>query len=1060
MRGERQRESDTPACPASASLWRGRPRRVLAALAVLILPLTAILVPFVNATPAFASAALSPITSPQTYNYSLPFQTATPQNMWGPGNQIISNASYSVFDKSWNASGGFNAIGCFLGACFGASLNVSTNGQISLTVGVTGASPGGVSANYPVNASVTVNPPVKRTDTIDTSWSLGSGANLSTTFATIGHPYLTPYFDANFSIGGQVCIFHCWGGSYSPSIGPLTATLTLPTIPATLGIPIPGLSEYGITGHLYPFTDVATTSSVTGNVLGASTGTASLPSVSGNPTNGDIFNLNINIAQTILFILETIATDGAAAEYSADTTEIQVATDNQGETSDTQIPALSGSYGPISYTLLFVGVQFGVFISQNFSFDPQPTITLAMPTGVAYTVTDSAGTTVDSGTTTGSAPSLTFPLGDTLSVTCPDNLAELAMTPEFALANPSGQTTDFTNNTSFVFPIRGSLQALQVSADGSSIGPLISLSTPTARPSVQLTSGTSGSLPEYWTLGDISPFTESALTVPFDTTPPVTTPTLSGTLGANGWYISPVTLTLTPTDPDGYNLASTSYSTDGGLTWTTVPYSSSAILPTGVSETLSPPSTSVTFPDDGVYSVEYYSTDSAGVSAPPKTIDFKKNEAAPQITLSGVVNGGTYLNTATPVITPQSLPPVGDTPPTGTTTGTSGINPPPVITLNGNSYTSGTPITTPGTYTLKATSTDKAGVSQSISVTFSVVNSTELVYTGPASAPYNTPTTVSATILDTDPALSSPQPIGSLPVNFALSDNPSCSATSAASGSSLGSAACSITPSSVAGGQDLTMSFAGNSLYTASSLIQPFAVTPGAPVDVTLAPTTTTITSSDTQPYAGSASVATVSASLVQTSSGAGLAGRTVRFTASGNSGSASATATTSSAGVASTTLALPPGRYVLTAAFAGGVHYAASQATETLYVFQPTNFLVYQGADGGIVPGTGQDVRFYGSNWFTQAPFGVLDPQFDGLAATVTATSFSAPIGGSGVPSAPITLPLYIGVHLVSGASQSGNDFVGPVTGYVVVRLDSPYGYLVDPQDNATGVVVHQVDS
>ncbi|MCS7295278.1 MAG: PxKF domain-containing protein [Dehalococcoidia bacterium] len=44
---------------------------------------------------------------------------------------------------------------------------------------------------------------------------------------------------------------------------------------------------------------------------------------------------------------------------------------------------------------------------------------------------------------------------------------------------------------------------------------------------------------------------------PPDTTPPVITPTVSGTLGANGWYVSNVTVTWTVTDPES-SITSTS----------------------------------------------------------------------------------------------------------------------------------------------------------------------------------------------------------------------------------------------------------------------------------------------------------------------------------------------------------------------------------------------------------------------------------------------------------------------------------------------------------------------
>ena len=57
---------------------------------------------------------------------------------------------------------------------------------------------------------------------------------------------------------------------------------------------------------------------------------------------------------------------------------------------------------------------------------------------------------------------------------------------------------------------------------------------------------------------------------PPDQTAPITTISLSGTLGEGGWYISDVEVTLTATDnPGGSGVAETKYSLDAGETWQT-----------------------------------------------------------------------------------------------------------------------------------------------------------------------------------------------------------------------------------------------------------------------------------------------------------------------------------------------------------------------------------------------------------------------------------------------------------------------------------------------------------
>ncbi len=111
--------------------------------------------------------------------------------------------------------------------------------------------------------------------------------------------------------------------------------------------------------------------------------------------------------------------------------------------------------------------------------------------------------------------------------------------------------------------------------------------------------------------------------VEIDQKAPATTASLAGTTGNDGWYIagSPVVLTLTATDAAS-GVARTAYRVNGG---DEQPYSGP-----------------VTFPD-GVYSVAYFSVDAAGNVEPVRQLAFRVDQAAPQITISGVDAGGSYV---------------------------------------------------------------------------------------------------------------------------------------------------------------------------------------------------------------------------------------------------------------------------------------------------------------------------------------------------------------------------------------------------------------------------------
>jgi probable HAF family extracellular repeat protein len=105
-----------------------------------------------------------------------------------------------------------------------------------------------------------------------------------------------------------------------------------------------------------------------------------------------------------------------------------------------------------------------------------------------------------------------------------------------------------------------------------------------------------------------------SVTVKLDKISPVTTASLTGLPGNNGWYRGSVTLTLAATD-NLSGVSSTSYSTDTGATWLTY-------NPT------SPP----VFTNDGQYIVHFRSTDKAGnIEIPAKTVSIKLDQTPPVV---------------------------------------------------------------------------------------------------------------------------------------------------------------------------------------------------------------------------------------------------------------------------------------------------------------------------------------------------------------------------------------------------------------------------------------------
>jgi hypothetical protein len=201
----------------------------------------------------------------------------------------------------------------------------------------------------------------------------------------------------------------------------------------------------------------------------------------------------------------------------------------------------------------------------------------------------------------------------------------------------------------------------------------------------------------------------------------------------------------------------------------------------------------------------------------------------------------------------------------------------------------------PGDYTAMFTSCEvtTGACSHSTRVIHVTTRTTTLAYTGATSGIFNTPTTLSGSLVD-----QFGQPVNSATVTFQVgTDGPFSVLTNAA-----GTASTSYSSTLAQGSYPIAASFAGNSMYSASSSANTFSVSPKA----------TTIT------YTGATSggpnkTVGLSAKLVD-ATGTALAGRTIEF----QLGSQSATAVTNASGIAATTLKLTQkhGTYTVTATY------------------------------------------------------------------------------------------------------------------------------------------------
>ena len=211
----------------------------------------------------------------------------------------------------------------------------------------------------------------------------------------------------------------------------------------------------------------------------------------------------------------------------------------------------------------------------------------------------------------------------------------------------------------------------------------------------------------------------------------------------------------------------------------------------------------------------------------------------------------------------------------------------------------------------------------------------------------------------------------------------------------------------------------------------------------------------NTSPFTGGVSLAPVSATLVEEVGGRTLVGQVVTFT----QGATSLAAHTDGTGLATAHFALGVGEYALAAAFAGDANYlpAAAEGSQVLYVYQPTQFVIWGGNAPTLAAAVtaGQRYTFWGAQWAKQVTAGSYDANssFKGYASQAAGAVWTTTGGASSNP--PAAIAPYIGVIVATRAWKSGPLTAGNIAEVVVLRVDNAQGYAPNPGHTATGVMV-----
>lgn len=433
--------------------------------AVLLLPLVAVSATVTAQVAAAGPAAAAP-PGAKTLHYSATLST-TNQAMFGSGAASAPHdITANLFDKSWNASGGFDDTTdvsfdpCFgvLGGCsidfgtYGASFTAQTNGEIGMSSVVHGVTGGSVGVTYPMSLQLTgpADDSFAPGDTVQIRTqkpAVQAGAAISSSYPSFSSIELDGKFGFHASANGSFCIGGCVSGTI-------------------FSLDLPGGSDSVASGQLL---DLSANDLLMIQGLGLAKcfgiaeslllGTSTFPNAGNYCENPVTHQDNGYVAfPSVTLGAANVGSDGSLTASGSDQ---YVVLPVSAVTWAAKIADLPFGFPNLSATFDDTGVAYttlnAIFTAvlsetQNYTFTPRVDLTLDFGQPVAYHVNDPSDTVV----LTGLSSRATFPLGDTISVTVPN---ALTVTPSVSMGSAT-----FHNHTFDTVSGYFQLQALSLSA--------------------------------------------------------------------------------------------------------------------------------------------------------------------------------------------------------------------------------------------------------------------------------------------------------------------------------------------------------------------------------------------------------------------------------------------------------------------------------------------------------------------------------------------------------------------------------------------------------------------
>ncbi len=336
----------------------------------------------------FIATLSTTVVAQEVFIHDVPFNTLTPQSMWGQGSAPNLNQNMDLFNETIGDNFGFG--GCVSGP-LGTSFGVGISGVMKMGfhcyIEMDGWNTGEVDVNYPIEVTATAptNNSYDQGDIIDisTSYDVEPGWYLETTYPQAGTVALN--FDVTVEVGLalEICFIDVLFG------GPVSI---IPNTVATLPIEIVGLD----------FTNGIEANFLTvGPVLGQTIGPLFTESVPAELNLSDVADLedygltgwitapNVVTNDDLINVVDLQAC-GVSQYLNLNLEIFQLLSNLGGYFSFLQFLSGNENFGPISvnWTLVTANLSTGIYNNQCFDFTPTVLGEYQFPVPIEYEIID------------------------------------------------------------------------------------------------------------------------------------------------------------------------------------------------------------------------------------------------------------------------------------------------------------------------------------------------------------------------------------------------------------------------------------------------------------------------------------------------------------------------------------------------------------------------------------------------------------------------------------------------------------------------------------------------